>query len=77
MGDNFYYIQITKPLKNMNIKARMDEKLDELMYYLAQYDFQINYVSGKDNPESDCLSQNPFFFSSFSIMLHLSLLTRV
>ncbi|XP_047360508.1 uncharacterized protein LOC124953330 [Vespa velutina] len=44
----------------MNIKARTDEELGELTYYLSQYDFQINInIPGKDNAEADSLSRNP------------------
>lgn len=48
-----------KPLENMNIKARTDEELGDLTYYLSQYDFQIVYSPGKYNLEADCLSRNP------------------
>ncbi|KAL7299361.1 hypothetical protein TKK_0007931 [Trichogramma kaykai] len=43
----------------MNIKARTDEELGDLTYYLSQYDFEIIYRPGKDNLEADCLSRNP------------------
>lgn len=42
----------------MNIKARTDEELGDLTYYLSQYDFEIKYSPGKYNLEADCLSRN-------------------
>ena len=53
-----------KPLENMNIRARTDEELGDLTYYLSQYDFKVIYVPGKDNTEADCLSRNPVLESN-------------
>lgn len=43
----------------MNIKARTDEELGDMTYYLSQYEFEIKYSPGKYNLETDCLSRNP------------------
>lgn len=59
MGKQFTVYSDHKPLENMNIKARTDEELGDLMYYLSQYNFTIKYNPGKSNQEADCLSRNP------------------
>ncbi|KAL7294472.1 hypothetical protein TKK_0012466 [Trichogramma kaykai] len=59
MGRPFKIFSDHKPLEKMNVKARTDEELGDLAYYLSQYDFEIIYHPGKDNVEADCLSRNP------------------
>lgn len=59
IGRPFKVFSDHKPLEKMNIKARTDEELGDLTYYLSQYDFEIIYRPGKDNLEADCLSRNP------------------
>ncbi|KPJ11799.1 Retrotransposable element Tf2 155 kDa protein type 1 [Papilio machaon] len=59
MGKEFTVFTDHKPLENMNIKARTDEELGDLTYYLSQYNFKIKYNPGNLNQEADCLSRNP------------------
>lgn len=59
MGKEFTVYSDHKPLENMNIKARPDEELGDMMYYLSQYNFKIKYNPGKTNQEADSLSRNP------------------
>ncbi len=59
IGTFFTVISDHKPLENLNIKARTDEELGDLTYYLSQYNFVIKYSPGKNNAEADCLSRNP------------------
>jgi len=59
IGKSFKVFSDHKPLEKMNIKARTDEELGDLTYYLSQYDFEIVYRPGRDNQEADCLSRNP------------------
>lgn len=61
MGRSFEIYSDHKPLKDLNIKARPDEELGDMTYYLSQYDFIVKYNSGKFNLEADCLSRNPVF----------------
>lgn len=59
MGKEFVVYSDHKPLENLNIKARTDEELGDLTYYLSQYNFKVKYNPGQSNQEADCLSRNP------------------
>lgn len=47
------------PLENLRTKARIDEKLGDLVHYLSQFNFKIIYKPGKSNVLADLLSRNP------------------
>ncbi|CAI6372396.1 unnamed protein product [Macrosiphum euphorbiae] len=59
IGRYFEVYSDHKPLKDLNIKARPDEKLGDLTYYMSQFDFKVIYNPGKFNIEADCLSRHP------------------
>ena len=59
IGREFIIISDHKPLETLKVKARTDEALGDLMYYLSQYNFKIVYAKGTDNIEADALSRNP------------------
>lgn len=59
IGRTFTVVTDHKPLETMRVKARTDEVLGDLMFYISQYTFKIVYSQGKDNLEADALSRNP------------------
>ena len=59
IGRKFIVITDHKPLESLRVKARTDEELGDLVYYLSQYDFILMYSPGKGNVEADTLSRNP------------------
>lgn len=59
IGKQFKVFTDHKPLEKLNIKARTDEELGDLTYYLSQFNFEVIYSPGKDNLEADSLSRNP------------------
>lgn len=64
LGKEFLVHSDHKPLENLNIKARTNEELGDLTYYLSQYNFKVKYNPGKSNQEADCLSRNPVLESN-------------
>ena len=59
IGRELTVISDHMPLQTLKVKARTDEFLGDLVYYLSQYNFTIKYASGKTNVEADSLSRNP------------------
>lgn len=59
IGKRFTVFTDHKPLEKMNMKARTDEELGDLTYYLSQFNFEVIYSPGKYNIEADSLSRNP------------------
>lgn len=59
MGNEFIVLSDHKPLENLRVKSRPDEKLGDMIVYLSQFNFKIVYQKGKDNIEADALSRNP------------------
>lgn len=59
IGKKFKVFTDHKPLEKLNIRARTDEELGDLTYYLSQFNFEVIYSPGKDNLEADSLSRNP------------------
>ena len=58
---HFTVLSDHKPLKNLNLRAPVNTEIGNLANELAQYDFTINYVEGKENVSADALSRNPVF----------------
>lgn len=59
IGRQFTVCSDHKPLENIKTKARTDEILGDLIFYLSQFNFNIIYKKGKDNILADLLSRNP------------------
>ena len=58
IGHKFEAITDHKPLAHFNLRARTDEELADISYYLLQYDFLIMYRPGKGNKEANALPCN-------------------
>lgn len=59
IGRKFTVCSDHKPLENLRTKARTDEILGDLIFYLSQFNFHIIYKKGKENILADLLSRNP------------------
>uniref|UniRef100_A0A1B6CSL2 RNA-directed DNA polymerase n=1 Tax=Clastoptera arizonana TaxID=38151 RepID=A0A1B6CSL2_9HEMI len=59
IGQKFTVCSDHKPLENLRTKARTDEILGDLIFYLSQFNFTIIYKKGKENILADLLSRNP------------------
>lgn len=59
IGREFTIVTDHKHLETLKVKARTDEFLGDLVFYLSQYNFTIKYAAGKNNVEADSLSRNP------------------
>lgn len=59
MDRRFLVVTDHKPLANLNLKSRPDEKLGDIANFLLLYDFNIVYHPGSANAEADLLSRNP------------------
>lgn len=64
IGKEFTVLSDHKPLENLNIKARPDTALGELVIFLSQFNFTIRYQKGMENIEADTLSRNPILFQA-------------
>lgn len=50
-----------RPLISLKTKARTDELLGDMVFYLSQFNFKLIYKPGKENVMADWLSRYPIF----------------
>jgi reverse transcriptase/RNaseH (fragment) len=68
-GRKFTVITDHQALKCLKNIKKPNSRLFNWSYRLSIYNFDIKYITGKDNTEADCLSRNPF--NSNSILINL------
>ena len=59
MGEHFNVYTDHSPLRGINTKKDASKRLIRMILTLQEYDFELFYISGKENVVADAASRNP------------------